>query len=105
MRRLLCLWMLFCLLMGISACSDSYRSSQDDVFFYYCRQELTFHESDSVIARESRSKKAIGDDLSTVIHAYLSGPEDPNLTLLFSTKHHTHRYTDSRRHIAYYNQQ
>ena len=83
MRRLLCLWVLFCLLMGITACSNSNRSSQDDVIFYYCRKDLTFHESDSVIACETRSKKAIGDDLGTVIHAYLSGPEDPNLTLLF----------------------
>lgn len=83
MKKFLCVWMLLCLLIGMTACGISKHSSQDDIVFYYCRQDLTFHKSNSVIAQEIRSKEQIGDDFSEVIDAYLLGPEDTSLTLLF----------------------
>lgn len=83
MKRLLCLGTLLCLMIGITACTISKRATEDDIVFYYCRQDLTFHESNSVIAQETRSKEHIGDDLGAVIDAYLLGPEDGSLKLLF----------------------
>lgn len=83
MKKMICIMVLFCLLMGITACSISKNSSQNDVVFYYCRQDLSFNNSDSVIAPEKRSQKITGSDLSGVIETYLFGPEDTTLRLLF----------------------
>lgn len=78
MKKKLCIFILICYLLSMSACADradqSYRSP---VNFYYRTEYTRYNTTDSVIQAEIRESEGIdiGDELSDVINLYFQGPE------------------------------
>lgn len=81
MKRLLYILLCLCFFFSISACSRPV-NKQNAVVFYYSRLDPTFDDSAGVIAQEIRTIDNHAD-LNNLVDAYLLGPEDPALTLLF----------------------
>lgn len=67
------------ILLSFCACSQTDNANTDTVFFYYPRDEITYWESDGVIASESRDSYGNVDDLQYLLSLYLQGPVSSDL--------------------------
>lgn len=76
MKRILCLLLCACLLLGGCAASQGMR---EPVTFYYLRTDYRYGTADGVIAGESRESSGHSGDLTYLISMYLMGPSSEEL--------------------------
>ncbi len=80
MKRLLCLFLLFCLFL--SGCSSFGERIKEPVTFYYIRQNYQ-HDMGEVVAPEIREASGHRYDLPYLLALYSMGPTDNDLVSLF----------------------
>ena len=88
MKKLLILLLIIAVLASICGCVEEEPEIQVPVNFYYRRTQVTFEDSNGVIAPEVREAQGHENDLSYLLDLYLSGPngEDMERTFPYGTK-------------------
>lgn len=79
MKRICALALAVCLLLSLPGCLANEENLKAPVNFYYLRSDLTYWESDSVIAAEVREAYGHTEDLRYLILLYLRGPASSGL--------------------------
>lgn len=83
MKKILVAFTIISILLTAVGCGTNNDKGSDEILFYYCRQEIGFHTSDSVITAETRSAREIGTDADGIIREFLSGPKTAGLSMPF----------------------
>ncbi len=77
MKQLTVFLLLLSLLL--TACASREPKHQEPVLFFYCRDEIAYGSSDSVICSEPREAVGHKDDTAYLLTQYLLGPTSPDL--------------------------
>ena len=78
MRRIALLFLGAALLFSFTACKGKETDIHEPVNFYYCREEVSYHSSDSVIFPVIREAASFGGNAETMLRTYLSDPVSKN---------------------------
>ncbi len=79
MKRSLCIALLLCLCISLTACG----SEDPVVTFYYPRAEIQYGSEESFLVAEKRDTLSVTDELSYLLSFYLEGPISGDLALPF----------------------
>ena len=83
MKRLICLFLCFCLVLSLTGCSFFSSAIQNPVRFYYQRAEFVYGQEDGVIAFEERDGTGHIKDFAYLLRLYLMGPHEEELVSPF----------------------
>ena len=84
MKKMITIFLLFSLILGLYGCSSGIQGYQFPVDFYYLRNdtEIQYSKEDGIITFETR-EAGHGDNLTHLLNLYFQGPSDEMLTSPF----------------------
>lgn len=83
MKRFMYILVVVSILVCLCSCGNNTKDVESPALFYYKRSAVSFFSEESVIDAEVRETINYGDDMFSLLNAYLAGPESEQFSSTF----------------------